>query len=386
MRVAVVHSFLRGISGENSVVENQVDSLRKLGHQVSLIDVRTDSLAKSWSYELRAGIRTASGHGANPLSKIMEISPDVVHLHNLFPNWGTNWLARLRAPLVFQVHNFRTFCAKGTLFRDGMPCELCPTRGSHHAVLNRCYSDSAVRSLPLAIRTRQPDRDPVLSRANRIIFGSEVAIRKLKPFLAREILDRADVLLNYVEPSQMQERVPLGDRTHWVYAGRLVSEKGVEELVTHWPRGKRLKILGDGPLKERLISLSEGKEIEFLGSVTSKQVRDEFSDARGLIFPSLVGENQPMVYSEALAEGLPTIALEGNSVAEDVQSHSTGVVITHLSQLPKALLDVDANWIPLSKTVSRHFENHYSARVWGAKVEAIYGKAITAFQSKNLGL
>ncbi len=83
----MVHSFYSSAqpSGENTVVLNEVEALRRAGHEVALFAAHTDELEGEVFYKLRSGMRVATGYGRNPLKAINEFSPDVVHVHNLFP-------------------------------------------------------------------------------------------------------------------------------------------------------------------------------------------------------------------------------------------------------------------------------------------------------------
>ena len=132
MRIAVVHSFYssRQPSGENIVVDLQVDALRRAGHDVRLVSRSTDELEQSVTYPVRAGLRAATGRGDSPLDELHEFAPDIVHVHNLFPNLGRRWVERLDLPLVTTLHNYRPICPEATLFRDGHSCTLCPDSGS----------------------------------------------------------------------------------------------------------------------------------------------------------------------------------------------------------------------------------------------------------------
>jgi hypothetical protein len=171
LRIAVVHSFYssRQPSGENIVVDLQVDALRRAGHSVEVIARSTDELEQAASYPLRAGWRAATGLGDSPLAEVRAFSPDIVHVHNLFPNLGRRWAKHVGAPVVATLHNYRPICPGSTLFRDGHACTLCPDSGSaHHAVRYSCFKDSRAQTLPVALGTRFAD-DPLLAHADRII-------------------------------------------------------------------------------------------------------------------------------------------------------------------------------------------------------------------------
>ena len=175
LRIAVVHSYYssRQPSGENVVVDLQVAALRRAGHDVRLISRSTDELEQSRTYPIRAGLRAATGLGDSPLSEIEDLRPDVVHVHNLFPNLGRRWIGKVCAPVVATLHNYRPLCPAGTLLRDGHTCTLCPDGGTaRHAVVHACFKGSRAQTVPAAIGTRFAD-DPVLRRADRIVALSD---------------------------------------------------------------------------------------------------------------------------------------------------------------------------------------------------------------------
>lgn len=103
MKVASVHSYYsnRQPSGENVVVGAQAAALRAQGVDVRIIAARTDALESNGGYKLRSAVTVATGSGPSPLKDLEEFRPDVVHVHNLFPNWGTGWIDRWEGP--FQV-------------------------------------------------------------------------------------------------------------------------------------------------------------------------------------------------------------------------------------------------------------------------------------------
>jgi len=75
----------------------------------------------------------------------------------------------------------------------------------------------------------------------------------------------------------------------------------------------RLKIVGDGPLKEKLIEkinqLNLEKIVNFYGWVKDKERIFEILDESSvLLLPSIAGEGTPLVFFEAFSRGLPIIS------------------------------------------------------------------------------
>ena len=157
MRVAVVHSFYRSDqpSGENVAVLQQVGALRNAGIEILEVFRSTDEESEAPLYKVRSAISVATGVDfGHPQRAISEFAPDLVHVHNTFPNFGTRWLTKLQIPIVTTLHNFRASCANGLLYRDGHICLECPTSGSKAAFVHGCWAPTKERSITPTPRAR----------------------------------------------------------------------------------------------------------------------------------------------------------------------------------------------------------------------------------------
>ncbi len=86
--------------------------------------------------------------------------------------------------------------------------------------------------------------------------------------------------------------------------------------------GRRLLIIGDGQDKKYLRRLA-GKNTEFLGRVSRKELRDLYRHCRALLFPGR--EDFGIVPLEAMASGRPIIAYAKGGALETVIPHQTGI-------------------------------------------------------------
>jgi glycosyltransferase involved in cell wall biosynthesis len=326
MRVALVHSFYSSWlpSGENQVVLAQVDALREAGHQVLLVARHTDRALQEHGYLVRAGLRVATGLGFDPSPELRAFSPDVVHVHNLFPNFGTRWLSRWEGPLVATLHNYRPLCANGLLYRDGHNCTLCPDGDRLASIRHGCYHDSRVVTLPLALRNgRGPTYDAVIQRANRVIVLGERARTIYESYGIPP--EDMSVVPNFVTSVNDGVRSAPG-RERWISVGRLSAEKGFVELLRTWPRGIALDIVGDGPVRAQLES-SAPTGVKVLGTRPGAEMRQALPGYSGLVFPSRWVEAAiPLVVIEALEAGIPVVAREGSSGADQILSTGCGAV------------------------------------------------------------
>lgn len=377
-RIAIVHSFYshRTPSGENVVVQAQVDALREAGHDVELVAQRAEEREARRSYPLEAAATAASGIGPSPVRQLQRFGPDVVHVHNLFPNFGTRWLRRWRGPLVATLHNFRPVCSNGYLFRDGHVCTLCIDSSSLQAVRHKCFHDSAVATAPVAWRTRRGvSGDPVLNRADVTIVLSE---RARDIFTANGYpLDRMQLVPNFTDDpygALPAERPPGG----FLYAGRISAEKGVLGLAASWPGEEQLDVAGYGPQEDELRAAA-GPSVRLLGRVDPEELARARPGYEALLIPSLWFEGAPLVFVEALAAGLPVIALEGSGAADSVLAHGVGTTVPRPlteAALRAALAGIRAGGASLRQHCRDVYAQHFSKQTWVRATEAVYDRAV----------
>ncbi len=136
-----------------------------------------------------------------------------------------------------------------------------------------------------------------------------------------------------------QLRKDLGlDRVTLLFLGRLVPEKGVDRLLRALPENAYLVIAGDGAERARLERLASGKPVRFLGEVLGQKKRDWLWAADLLVVPSQQNsEGAPTVIAEALAAGLPIVAMRAGGIAEMCKDGSTALLVDSEAELRRAL-------------------------------------------------
>lgn len=373
MRIAVVHNFYRSVlpSGENRVVQLQVDGLRARGHEVLLVRADSDSMSDTPVSLVRTAVQVARHGGLDPSPELNGFAPDVVHVHNLFPNFSYHWLARWRGPLVATLHNYRSVCANAVLSRDGHLCTLCPDGSRLSALRYRCYRDSLAGTIPMAWRTRHGvEGDPLLQRADRLIVLSESTRNMFHVFGIPK--ERMALIPNGVPdpglPTQAMPPVP----PRFAAVGRLSSEKGFAGLLRGWPPGAPLDIVGDGPEVAKLRAIAP-PGVRFLGLVPHEQFLKTLGDYSGVVVPGANPEGgYPMVTAEALAAGVPLIAREGGVVAPMVKRWGGGVTYQDDGDLGAAL--ERAILVPRSEARAV-YDSHFTESGWLDGLMDVYRRA-----------
>ena len=105
-------------------------------------------------------------------------------------------------------------------------------------------------------------------------------------------------------------------------------------MLDAWERldgsGIRLRIAGDGPLKEEVLRRAKenGRHVEYLGALPRKRVQTLMGEAAFLVFPSTCYENFPLSIVEAFASGVPVIASGLGAMAEVIEHGRTGLLFS----------------------------------------------------------
>lgn len=376
MKVAVVHSFYRSMnsSGENQVVRDQIKQLRSMGIDVELISQRTDDHLARRGYRFRAGFHVATGTGYSPRPHIDSFRPDVVHVHNLFPNIGLKWLREVTVPIAVTFHNFRFGCSNGLFFRNGSVCHHCLNEPNSliTPVASGCYRNSSAATVPLAL-SRGLTRRAVASAG-----AIGVTLSAQSDHLVGQIMGsdfRRVLIPNFVDDFSRLSIGNVGTPTDWLYAGRLSDEKGISELIDLWPDDERLTVIGSGPLEQRIASQATLRaNVRFLGGLDRQDLRGRLRAYLGLIFPSRWVEVAPQVVVEAMCASIPVVALEGSAASAMVLESGAGAIYseTSPSSLRTALQQVRMNHSQMSEAARAYYEAEWTPSVWSRRIQELY--------------
>lgn len=374
MRIAVVHSFYSSAvpSGENVIVSDQIDLLRRAGHTVEVIARHTDEESAKRFYGVRAAITVATGRGSSPASALRAFAPDVVHLHNTFPNFGTSWLDEFSSRLVVTLHNYRTVCSNGLLFRDGAECRLCLDTPFRPAMRFNCYRDSALATLPVALATRPNGSLARIPRvAKRLVALNDTAAEILSSHFGRPV----DLVPNFVDAASTTE--PVKEPSGWLFVGRLSPEKGIGLLAGQWPRGVPLDIVGSGPLTEEVAAAALlNPQIRLLGQIPRDELLSRMPGYVGLVIPSVWGEGLPTVILEALAHGLPILVSHSVDASRPMIEAGAAVGFTPRSFDPSVLDAIVERRSEMSQAALNLHRRVYSPDAWLREIQRIYGEVV----------
>jgi glycosyltransferase involved in cell wall biosynthesis len=275
------------------------------------------------------------------------------------------------------LHNYRLLCANAMLFREGRVCEDCIGTSPWRAVPHRCYRNSMFASAVAATAIDIPRRLGVWDDVDLFISLTEFARER---FVAGGLpATKLLVKPNFVDDPGPRPNLPSTSNTV-LFVGRLSTEKGVRTLLEAWHSsdlaGLELLVVGDGPLREELESTAP-RGVRFAGRVAPERVSELMLRSRGMVFPSVWYEGQPMVLLEALAAGLPVVASDIGGIPETVAGHSVLVAPGDRTSWTRALERLaDAEWVDSASAANRAvYESRYAPEVALGELEGAYRRA-----------
>ena len=374
MRILLLHDpylpvTMGAVGGEDNVAKLEIETISKRGHEV--IDGRLmDSGIGKKLNQLRA-----QTIGSNPdvIEKIRATNPDVIHTHNLNQRSGYSWMSQTNIPVVSSLHNYRLFCPSSIAYRSGHHCLECRDHGAIKAIQNSC---DGIRG------TLNASRHLVFQRANpqinipaMFLISSNLMKKVLDPIIPS---NKFRLLRN---PGTIPDHLTSSKeiRKGWIFAGRLIEEKGILDLIINWSDNEKLDIAGDGPLRQSIAELiAERSNIKLIGTYPPGE-NSIFSKYEGLIFPSKWFEGSPLVTMECLATGTPIICTDQSGASEQVAESKGGVVIAGAlsrNKLAEAQAEIRANFDLYSRNAVAAISGEFSVESWGRKLESYLMEAI----------
>jgi glycosyltransferase involved in cell wall biosynthesis len=330
VNILSIHNLYQIRGGEDESREAEETLLRNMGHDIDTYEEnnfkineisRVEAAARTlWSYD---SYRIVTQH--------LEHKPyDLVHIQNFFPliSPAVHHAAKRKGiPVVQTLRNYRLLCANGCFFRDGRVCEDCVQPAvPYPALVHACYRDN--RSATAVVTAMQLFHRLIGTWSKTVDAYITISQFARNKFIQNGLpADKIFVKPNFVS---RDPGLGAGDEHYAVFVGRLSPEKGVGVLLESWQQlGPHipLKIIGDGPLSDRVAAAAEQHpQIEWLGRRPLTEVYDLIGGATFLVFPSEWYETFGRVAVEAFAKGTPVIASKIGAIAELVDHERTGLL------------------------------------------------------------
>lgn len=350
MRVLHVNKFLYRRGGAEGYMFDLAELQRSSGDEVTFFGMRHEE-NESMPYErwfpprldldpppsgltekLKGAARMLwSSAAAAGMAKVLdEVSPDVVHLHNIYHQLSPSVLRPIAArkiPAVMTLHDYKLACPTYRFLDQGQICERCIPHRFWEPVIRRCNGGSlgasAVNAVELTAHTITRAYGPV----RRFICPSRFLLEKMVQ--GKVYPARLRHLPNFVDVDATAVKSTPGGAV--VYAGRLSSEKGVDTLIDAVieDRGLALDIAGDGPERGSLEGRAEAAEgrIRFHGRLAAPELASLLRASVVAVVPSRWYENMPLAVLEAFGAGVPVVASGLGGLPELIDPGVDGAIV-----------------------------------------------------------
>lgn len=285
-------------------------------------------------------------HSRATLRERVETSrPEALLFHNLIPVASLGMYAEAAAlglPVIQYIHNFRPFSPSGTLWlRDHV--DGAALRGNPWLeVVSRTWERSFFKTFLMAVQHGRLIRGGSLEVVKRWIAVSDFMRER---FIEAGVPAERVVTLHHCWRTR-PETVPVTEGRHYLFLGRLVTEKGVGTLFDAWrilerrlgAACPRLIIAGMGPLEAQAHAWAcKMDRVTCVGFVGGEIKDDLLKTCRGLIAPSLWWEPLGLIVHEAYDAARPVLAARSGGLTETVTPGVTGFL--HEPGNPQRLAD-----------------------------------------------
>lgn len=351
--------------GGSRVVDGLTAELVRMGHQVDLVTMAFDGLARE---EVRDGVRIIR-------IPCLRRSPEICHPHEMVTYLGSALprVARLARRGDYDVHHAHF------IFPDGILA--CALRG----ITGRPY---VVTTHGSDVPGYNPDR---FGRLHRLLAPAWRRVVRS----AAEIVCPSEVLSGLVRrraPRAEPTLIPNGARLSFLTATapkerriltvtRMLPRKGVQTLldaVRGLDAAVPVDVVGDGPalpaLREHAARI--GRPVTFHGWLDngSAELRELYERSGIFVFLS-ESENFPIVLLEAMSAGMAVITTSGTGCAEVVGD--TGLLVAPRDPVAtaaaiRALLDDPDRCAALGRAARERVERRFAWPVVAAQYVAVY--------------
>jgi len=171
----------------------------------------------------------------------------------------------------------------------------------------------------------------------------------------------------------------MGSRYTFLYVGRLASEKRADQVLDAFrlasemlPRGViHLVVAGTGP-REAEFRASAPPDVTFLGLLDRRsRLPDLYANCDAFVFAS-VTETLGLVVLEAMASGLPVVAVPAGGVRDHLRDNRNGLACREgdVQGMAMAMVRIATEW-GLSRRLARGARHSVEGLSWGKEIERL---------------
>jgi len=337
MKVLVIHNRHRkgSASGDDQVFKNETELLCKHGDKVLKLSVSNDefdnsNLIKKIGFAF--GMIWSSKYYRVVKRIIKDENPDVIHVHTFSPLLSPSILyaaKRSGKPVVATLHDTRFVCPCATSLRNNKICNKCMDGQYFRMCSYKCYKNSFVQSLIMAIVQKYHRlRKTYFRQIDRYICLNDTQIKLLRKagYDSKKIVKKYNFMDDIKSNFQLENDIKLPER-YVVFYGRIGEEKGIRTLMSMWDKicDIPLVVMGTGPMDDEFKEWANGKSnVCFLGYTLHQNCLSIVKNSEFVLFPSIWYEGCSMVMIETQCLGKSIIASDIGFSSEAIQNGFDG--------------------------------------------------------------
>ncbi len=338
MNILLINDFLKISGGAEVSFTKTANLLRKKDHKVFLLGKKDNKESFSTFFSRWFSLR----YFFKTINAIKKNKIELVHINGftraISPSPAV--AAKLMGiPVVLTIRDFFLYCPKTwAIFSDGKKCSksynlFCPFYNCESA-------KRGIKYLPYnTIKFLKGTLHRILLKNSVDLF---ICISKeLKSSIAKSFRlpdDKVVFIPNFIEMNSQLPEDKKEKREGLLFVGRISREKGLEvviqavaNLIKEGTKNVKLKVIGDGPEKEKMENLAKelkiAKNIIFLGRIDEEEKLNAiYRSSQAVIFPSMCQEGFGRVIIEAMRQKTPVISSNVGGASGFIKHKKNGLI------------------------------------------------------------
>ncbi len=317
-KLLVIHTEYQEKGGEDIAVRNEINFLSKYFETEELI---FSNVVENYFSQTLNFFRNKNPKSIKIIeNKIEKFKPDIVYIHNTWFKVSLglfDLLEKKKIKPILKIHNFRYDCTKSQLISkhisNGETCNACGLKNKNR-FFNKYFENSYIKSF--FVNHYGKKYFEILKSYNLQI----VVLTKFHKKYFKEINlvnNNITVIPNIIDLAPVHDYKP---NNYFVYAGRISKEKGVKELIEAFNKSNleetKLKIIGNGPDKNKLIKYNQNPNVEFMDFLPNEKILELIKNSIAVVTATKLYEGQPTLLCEASSMGVPSIFPRTGGISE----------------------------------------------------------------------